>query len=103
MMSGFLSIIEPIFAFCLIINAILFIPQIINLYKTKNSESVSLITFLGLCLIQLISILYGAAKNDLYLVYGYAISLISCGTASVLIIKYRLNKLTILSRKSRKI
>ncbi|MDR2617190.1 MAG: hypothetical protein LBC22_05280 [Endomicrobium sp.] len=46
------------------INAALFLPQVIKLYKTKSTKGLSLITFIGFNIIQLSSILHGYIRKD---------------------------------------
>lgn len=82
-------LIELVFAFGLFINAALFIPQIIELCRMKNSRSLSLTTFLGFNIIQLFTILHAYIHSDQILLLGNALSLITCGTVTFLIIVYR--------------
>ncbi|HAU0134657.1 TPA: hypothetical protein JBF03_10805, partial [Legionella pneumophila] len=50
-------IIQLGFSLSLLVNALLFIPQIITLIKTKSSQGLSLITFAGFNIIQLFTLL----------------------------------------------
>ena len=84
--------IEVIFSLLLFVNAALFIPQVVRLLKEKNSKELSLITFLGFCMIQLFTVLHGILHHDTFLVLGYSLSLLSCGAVTLLIIKYRPQK-----------
>lgn len=83
------TVIEIIFGLGLFINAALFIPQIIKLYKTKNAQGLSLLTFAGFNLIQLFTVLHGYLHRDYLLMLGYVLSLIACGTVTAMIIYYR--------------
>lgn len=83
---------EFLFAAGLFINAALFIPQIILLLKKKHSDELSLTTFLGFCLIQFFIIVHGLYLQDWLLVFGYALSLLTCGTVTSLIIYYKIKK-----------
>lgn len=85
----FKDFVEIVFSLGLFINAILFIPQILALVKTKNSEGLSLLTFGGFWLIQLFIIFHGIIKHDKLLVIGYIFSLLTCGSVVFLIIFYR--------------
>jgi MtN3 and saliva related transmembrane protein len=87
----FTTCIEVLFSISLIVNAAFFVPQIIKLYKTKNTSGISLLMFLGFNLIQFISILYGYIKKDYILMWGFALSLLTCGSVSILILIYRKN------------
>jgi MtN3 and saliva related transmembrane protein len=82
------GIVEFCFSTALFINAILFVPQAIELFKTKNANNLSLTTFLGFNLIQVAIILHGIFKKDWLLVTGMCLSLVSCGTVSFLIFLY---------------
>jgi MtN3 and saliva related transmembrane protein len=74
------------------INSILFVPQIIRLFKTKNSEGLSLITFIGFNIIQIFSILHGYIHKDYIFMFGMLVSLILCGCVTFLIILYKFRK-----------
>lgn len=83
------SFIEIVFSLGLFINAALFIPQIIRLYKSKNAEGFSLLTFGGFNAIQIFIILHGYLHRDYLLIGGYILSLITCGTVTYMIFLYR--------------
>jgi MtN3 and saliva related transmembrane protein len=82
-------IIEFLATVGMVANAVLFIPQIHLLLKKKDSSELSFILFFGFNLIQLTSLLHGWITNDMLLFYGMAMSLISCGIVSILILYYR--------------
>lgn len=81
--------IDTFFAIGLFINAALFIPQGVRLYRLKQSKDVSLITFSGFCFMQLTSVLYGYIHKDYILMYGFLLSFLLCVSVLLLIIKYR--------------
>lgn len=83
--------IEFVFSCCLLINAALFIPQAISVYKAKSSRGVSIITFAGFNIIQIVTILHAYINNDPVLMYGTFPSLIFSGILTCLIIYYRNN------------
>ena len=87
-MQIFRDAIFTLFGLSLFINAVLFIPQAIKVYRTKESHDFSKFMFIGFCLMQLIAIVYGYIKSDWILVFGYLISFISCGTVTILIFVY---------------
>lgn len=91
-MEWFKNFIDIIFGAGLIINAFLFIPQAIRIYRLKDAKDLSLITFIGFCLIQTSAIAYGFFHKDYILMYGYAFSLFTCGIVTYLGIYYRLIK-----------
>jgi MtN3 and saliva related transmembrane protein len=76
------------------INAILFIPQARIIYQTKSVKDVSLVTFLGFNLIQLFTVFHGLLTHDYILVVGVFLSLVTCGSVSILIFYYRYIKKT---------
>ncbi|GHU11733.1 hypothetical protein FACS189449_03800 [Alphaproteobacteria bacterium] len=82
-------IIEVVFGFGMFINAVLFIPQAVKIYKTKNADGVSLATFVGFCVIQLFTVLHGYIHQDYVLMFGYALSFVFCATVTFLIFLYR--------------
>jgi len=84
-------IIEIGFSLSLFANALLFIPQILQLIKTKNSESTSLQTFSGFAVIQIFITLHGFIHRDYILAFGCMLSLVLCTTITFLIIFYRLH------------
>jgi MtN3 and saliva related transmembrane protein len=83
------ELVSWLFGISLFVNAMLFLPQIYRLLKQKNSKGISLTTFAGFCVMQSIAILYGYFKHDPILVWGYFISLLSCGFVTILICFYR--------------
>ncbi|MBA2657123.1 MAG: hypothetical protein H0U70_09095 [Tatlockia sp.] len=92
--SGY--IIQYGFSLSLIVNAGLFIPQIIALVKTKSSTGVSLLTFAGFNIIQLFTMLHGWIIGDYLLAIGYFLSILTCGSVSFLIIYYKFIKKKVL-------
>lgn len=86
------DIIESIFSIALFINAILFVPQAIRIFKEKSTKGVSFSTFFGFLLIQLTVVLHGLLIRDYLLVFGYIVSMITCGSVVVLILMYKKNK-----------
>jgi MtN3 and saliva related transmembrane protein len=83
--------IDLIFGFAMFLNAVLFIPQFIKLYKTKDSSSLSLITFAGFNFIQIATVLHGYLYKDYILMYGYILTLFIAGNVTLLILLYRKN------------
>ncbi|WP_028389321.1 PQ-loop domain-containing transporter [Legionella fairfieldensis] len=85
-------VVEFGFSISLLVNALLFLPQIKALLKNKSAEGVSLITFAGFNVIQLFTLLHGLLIGDYLLVAGYLLSLLTCGAVTVLIVYYRKNR-----------
>ncbi|MDR2428144.1 MAG: hypothetical protein LBD19_04325 [Endomicrobium sp.] len=84
--------VEFCFGLSMFINTILFVPQIVRLFKTKNPVGVSLTTFVGFNIIQLFCILHGYIHNDYIFMFGMLLSLLLCGCISFLIILYKFKK-----------
>lgn len=82
-------VVEFGFSISLLVNALLFIPQVITILKRKTVEGLSLITFFGFNVIQLFTMLHGILTEDYLLASGYFLSLLSCGTVTMLIIYFR--------------
>ncbi|MCD6047485.1 MAG: putative sensory histidine-kinase / response regulator [Gammaproteobacteria bacterium] len=83
------KIIELAFSSALFINALLFIPQAIKIFKDKSAEGVSLLTFFGFLLIQIAIIGHGLIHQDRLLIFGYILSVITCGSVVLLALYYR--------------
>ena len=81
--------IELMFGLCLFFNAMLFIPQIISLVKTKDSKDMSLITFAGFNIMQIFAVLHGYLDKDYVLMLGFLLSFVFCGVVTFLIVLYR--------------
>ena len=84
--------VEFLFAVSLFVNALLFIPQAWRLYKQKESKDVSLITFIGFWIGQLLIVCHALIKGDWILFCGYIFALITCGAVIILAVKYRTQK-----------
>lgn len=81
-------VIEISFSVAMFINALLFVPQAIKIFKEKNAKSVSLLTFIGFLVIQLATVFHGIFRHDYILVVGYLLSMLSCGSVVALILFY---------------
>ena len=91
MESSFLTqIIEFVFACGLFANAVLFIPQAREIYKTKSSQGQSLLAFTGFNAIQLFTTLHACIHEDSILLIGSLLSLVTCGTVTFLIVLYKI-------------
>ena len=82
---------DILFMFGAFLNASLFAPQIVLLYKTKKTTGLSLPMFLGFNMIQFVTALHGYTAKDYILMWGYALSFITCGWVVILILIYRRN------------
>jgi MtN3 and saliva related transmembrane protein len=87
------EIVAVIFGLGLGCNALLFVPQVLALWRKKTDEGVSLITFGGFSVLQVVGIVHGVYQRDLSLILGMAASLLSCGSVTFLTVVYRVRRL----------
>jgi MtN3 and saliva related transmembrane protein len=85
--------IAVLFGLGLLGNAALFVPQVIAVYRKKSDEGISLITFAGFSILQIVGILHGLYQHDPSITYGMAASLLTCGSVTLLTLHYRLKRL----------
>jgi len=84
-------IFSAFFSMALLINALLFIPQAIKIWREQTARGVSLITFLGFWIIQLVIVIHGIIKHDYLLALGYLLSMLTCGVVILLAVYFRHN------------
>jgi MtN3 and saliva related transmembrane protein len=87
------ELVAVIFGLGLGCNALLFVPQIVALWRKKSDAGISLLTFGGFSVLQVVGIVHGAYQRDLSLILGMAASLLTCGSVTALTIYYRLTKM----------
>lgn len=87
------EIVAVIFGLGLVCNALLFVPQVLAVWRKKTDEGISLITFGGFSILQVIGIIHGLYQHDLSLTLGMSASLLSCGSVTALTIFYRLRRI----------
>ncbi len=87
------QIVAIIFGLGLGCNALLFVPQVIAVWRKKSDEGISLITFGGFSVLQAIGIVHGLYQQDLSLTLGMAASLVTCGAVTTLTLYYRMKRL----------
>lgn len=83
------TVAEVLFALSLLVNAVLFVPQAVRLYRTKDANGVSVWTFAGFNVLQAISVMHGVITGDRVLAWGYILSFVCCGAVTVLTIYYK--------------
>jgi MtN3 and saliva related transmembrane protein len=83
------ELINIIFGIALFANGLLFIPQIIRLYKTKHAGDTSLVTFAGFNILNLFAVLHGIVVSDKILIIGYGLSVVTNTLVTIMIIKYK--------------
>jgi len=82
--------ISVLFGLGLLVNSLLFIPQLIQVWRRRSGENVSLLTFGGFNVLQIIAIVHGYLEHDISLMLGTLASLITSGSVTVLCTFYRL-------------
>ena len=86
------QIVAVVFGLGLLGNALLFVPQVLAVWRKKSDEGISLITFGGFNVLQAIAIVHGCYQHDLSLILGMVASLITCGSVTCLTIFYRMRR-----------
>lgn len=84
-------VVDIIFDFGLLINGLLYLPQLIKIYQTKSTQGLSRLTFIGFNFIQIMFILHGLLIRDFQLAIGMGFSEIICGIATIGLFIYRKN------------
>jgi MtN3 and saliva related transmembrane protein len=74
-------------------NALLFVPQVVAVWRKKTGEGISLITFGGFSVLQAIGIVHGVNHQDWSLILGMTASLLTCGSVTALTIFYRVRRI----------
>lgn len=74
-------------------NALLFVPQVLAVWRKKTDEGISLITFGGFSILQAIGIVHGVNHQDWSLILGMTASLLTCGSVTALTIFYRVRRI----------
>ena len=87
------EIVAFLFGLGLLGNAALFVPQAIAVWRKKSDEGVSLITFGGFSVLQVVGIVHGCYQHDWSLMIGMTASLMTCGTVAGLTVVYRVRRL----------
>jgi MtN3 and saliva related transmembrane protein len=82
------DIVAWIFGLGMGLNALLFVPQALSIWRTRNAAGVSLLTFGGFNALQAIGVLHGALQRDWSLAVGMAVSLCTSGCVTALALIY---------------
>lgn len=88
------EIVAVVFGLGLLCNALLFVPQVIAVWRKKTDEGISLVTFGGFSILQVIGTVHGIYQHDPSLIIGMAASLLTCGSVTALTILYRFRRLS---------
>jgi len=86
---SFYHLIQVLFGLALIFNAVLFVPQAIKIYRKKSAKEVSLLTFAGIAVVQVITIIHAYLVHDHMLMYGFSVAFFTCSSVVVLILRFR--------------
>lgn len=90
---GIKEIVTVAFGLGLLGNALLFVPQAIAVWRKKSDEGVSLVTFGGFCILQILGVIHGVYQHDNSLIVGLGASFLTCGTVTLLTVVYRIRRL----------
>ena len=87
------QIVAFVFGLGLIGNAMLFVLQAIAVWRKKTDVGVSLVTFGGFCVLQILGVIHGVYQHDNSLIAGLGASFLTCGTVTLLTVVYRIRRL----------
>jgi len=87
------ELVAVIFGLGLGCNALLFVPQIVALWRKKSDAGISLLTFGGFSGLQVVGIVHGVYQKDWSLILGMAASLLTRGSVTFLTVAYRVRRL----------
>jgi MtN3 and saliva related transmembrane protein len=82
------EVVAVIFGLGMVLNAALFVPQAVHLWRTKTAQGVSVLSFAGFNALQAVGALHGWFEGDRALMLGMAASLLTCGCVTGLAIWY---------------
>lgn len=83
------DIVAFIFGLGLFVNAFIFVPQAVQIWRLKRADSISLATFCGFNILQAIGAIHGYFQHDLALLFGMLAALITSGSVTLLTVVYR--------------
>ena len=83
------EIVAIIFGLGLLVNAGLFLPQSMKIFRNRSAKGVSILTFAGFNVLQITGVLHGYYQNDPSLIIGMFASFIACFSVTFLSIVYR--------------
>lgn len=81
--------VEFVFAMGLFVNAMLFVPQAMEIYRVKSAQGQSLLAFAGFNVIQVFTALHAYFREDYILLIGTFASFITCGLVTFAIAFYK--------------
>ncbi len=77
-----------IFGLGMVLNAALFVPQAVHLWRTKTAQGGSVLSFAGFNTLQAVGALHGYFERDFALMVGMLASLATCGSVTGLAVWY---------------
>jgi MtN3 and saliva related transmembrane protein len=83
------DVVAVAFGLGLLVNASLFVPQAVKILRSRSAKDVSLVTFGGFNLLQLVGVAHGYLQGDLSLLLGMVASFLACGAVTVSGLVYR--------------
>jgi MtN3 and saliva related transmembrane protein len=83
------NLVAYIFGFGMLVNAALFIPQAMRIWRTKTAAGVSVLSFAGFNAMQIIGALHGYLQGDHALMVGMVASALTCGSVTLLAARYK--------------
>lgn len=78
------AVVAWLFGTSLVVNALIFVPQALRIRRERSARGVSILTFGGFTVMQLVGTLHGYFQSDPVLMIGMAASLLTCGSVTVL-------------------
>ena len=82
------DVVALIFGFAMILNAALFVPQALHIWRTRTAQGISVFSFAGFNALQFIGALHGYFQHDRALTIGMLASLLTCGSVTVLAARF---------------
>jgi MtN3 and saliva related transmembrane protein len=70
-------------------NAMLFLPQAFAIWKKRSAAGISLLSFAGFNVVQFVGVLHGWFERDWPLLAGMLASLLTCGSVTLLTVRFR--------------
>ena len=82
------DVIAALFGFGMAINACLFVPQALRLWKARDAKGISIVSFAGFNALQFVGALHGYFQGDYALMLGMIATLVTCGSITLLSVRF---------------
>ena len=86
------SFVDLMFSMGLFFNAILFVPQALKIFRQKSVQGLSLFTFAGFNIMQLLTAWHGYLTRDYLLMFGFFLSFFTCGMVTAQLVWYKVRE-----------